>query len=351
MSVQRSNLPNVDSERYAPPTSMFNSLVGSRLKLDNLHLSEMSVHDPEVVQEESTNQGPPPSIIYSYTCRNGYSAAKDEADARLLPGSDKKEPAPFTFGQVFANISDHIILEDFQPGDLSEAVSPIPQPNQTDPVGNPSVFQGLFGTLLRSGSDPEAVAEPPGGNSIHESLVLPRFQRAALPFHKLGSFLGPKSDNLKPLGGDGIANPVTSPSKSRQTSLSTQHNENKASFKSAADQDSRGHPGSSDAQSRSPLCPSSPTLPTDRHLNKTHNLNLHPIAASPCSNHLSLSTPLPDTTKDATPAPAPSGLREFLVRFFTDAPFTPAHCDFSAAESLILSSIFSRKYECDVPTQ
>ena len=350
MSVQRSTLPPVENDRFAPQNSLFNSLIGSRLKFDNLQLSEMSLREPEVANDESPHQGPPPSLIFSYNGRNNPSIFKDNyTEQRMISPVNDHQSTPFSFGKVFPNISDHIILEDFPLNDISEPPSPINAPHLTDPSGNPHATQGLFGTLLHSTSDVDGNQEHFGVNSIHESLVLPRFQRAPSHFHKLGSFLGPKSDNLKPISNDISTNPSLPNHKSRNNCLIPQNNENRLTFKSINEPPLCSCPATLDTQTRFPLSPSSPKNLTDNQAVKSQTVHVTSSSPSQPPNPplpiLSHSTPLPDTS------PIHSPLRSFLIRFFTDTPFVPANCDFSPSESLILSSIFSRKYECEVPKQ
>jgi hypothetical protein len=292
-------------------------------------------------------------MIFSYNCRNMYSLFKDEdPKAQAVQHPDKNNATPFSFGQVFPNISDHIILEDFAAGDISEFVSPITNHVVHDPTANPHVTQGIFGTLLNSTSDVEVTPELLGGSSVHESLVLPRFQRAATNFQKLGSFLGPKCDNLKPSGNELSTNSANAATKTRPSSLAVANNENRTTFKSIGDQSLRTRPCPPEVNSRSSLSPSSPKNPAENQVVCSNTAQLPPTAPTPPTYRgagLSSSTPLPEPLPDTSLIS--SSLRNFLVRFFADTPFSAVHCTFTPSESLILSSIFSRKYECEVPKQ
>lgn len=370
MSAQRSTVPNADWERVeVPAVSLVDSLANSRFRFDNLQTSLFSEIFAEARKEESVIDRCPPSLLDSvYPQQKRVErqlALASESKPSTLPTAPKSPS--ICFGNYLQNTSDHFLID--------EVMLPVPaghcrntfdqQPPPLTMTGG-QVAPGLSCTVIKSSSESDIQVQPLETGSIHASLVIPRFNKMEeQSFFNRSSvpqwFCQPaerRDQNLLQ---------TNFPFKDKANLSDLQRSETRSLLKSLLEEIKSRNPESPhNSQLQSVPLPSlSATVNPQLAPNATASPALTslpkpaspaPLSTAPMSRRAANSLKqLAKTEITASSKPQPNligtALKEFLTRFFTDEPFTEAHCVFTPPECQILASIFSRKYEFKVETK
>lgn len=355
MSGHRSSFPNLESERFlVAGGSLVNSQVGPRPKLDNYQLSQISDGLVDCLREESANMYRAPSLMLSINHRNRLSSNYHEEADHIVPYCSDGFVNKMMIGHFLPFENDHIFLDEPESGNQGPSIPPVIQTRRDYPLGA-TASKGLAASMVHSSSEHDMIARPIETGSIHESLVVPKINRISNQltttvtfggsknpalvskfqnefgivkthitiksnFQNFGNFETPKMDRSVCL-----ASPLDCPSK------------NKIFFP-----DLSVHYSQKNSQQQQLM----QTQPPVMHRAAPNPVNVTPPMSRDCWVSVEGGSMTPP--RGQSPAgPSGSVLKNFLVNFFTDTPFSESMCLFTPVESMILGSLFSRKYEQD----